>query len=279
MLKILVPTDFSAASESAVNYAVELCKIIDAELDLLNVVHLKGALTDTMIKELENVLVEQADLRLQLMKEQIAVKAPDLKVQVYEVEGKPVHEYIEKVTERMKADLLIMGTGGGNGIRKFYGTNTSHVLENLPCPLIVVPEGAVFSGYNHIVYATDLTEEYEELPLIIDWARLFHAEITVVHVFPENYKTEMMPEEIADDLRKKYHYQSLFFHAGKGNNIAEEVNRYTSEHSVDLIAVFTKKRNIVERLFHSSVSKALSFESKVPMLVFRKPPAEGFIVL
>ncbi|CAN5532599.1 hypothetical protein BH23BAC1_BH23BAC1_33470 [soil metagenome] len=69
-------------------------------------------------------------------------------------------ENIKALSEELDIDLVVMGTTGATGLKEvFLGSNTSHAIENLDCPVLAIPEHTKFSPINKIFYATDFQSE------------------------------------------------------------------------------------------------------------------------
>ncbi|HEY8402597.1 MAG TPA: universal stress protein [Cytophagaceae bacterium] len=270
MLRILVPTDFTDSSKNAVNYAAALTHVIEAELYLLNVTHVKGTPHVTITEDFEQVVSEQAEIQLENLKEELSRTKPGIKVEVFMAEGYPVHQFVHRVAEKNGIDLIVMSGSESSGTRAFLGSTTTNVLENMPCPVLVVPKDARFEGFNNILYATDLKKEADELPLVIDFARLFNAKLHILHII-EKQKVTINDVEKGKLLREKYRYSDLKFTILKAEDKAREIERYARENKEDLILIFIHNRSYFENLFQYSVTKELSFESSVPLLVFKKP--------
>jgi glycine betaine transporter len=137
---ILVPVDFSASSEAALDYAVELAGKLDAKLYILNVVALSGlgvpelgaalapTVIDSMVRDSEAALAKLADARRS--RAQIAdtlLRTGDAR------------DVIVQTVEEVAADLIVMGTHGRRGVsRALLGSVAETVVRTSPCPVLTV---------------------------------------------------------------------------------------------------------------------------------------------
>jgi nucleotide-binding universal stress UspA family protein len=142
--KILVAVDGSKPSFSASTYAIDLAKTYDAELIILDIVspiiygHLEYANIGRM-KEAEIIEKEKAQ---QQVVDKVKQKAIEKKVSVktdvlikYTSVVKEIVEYAEK----MKVDIIIMGSRGMTGFKKLLlGSVASGVVTYSHCPVLVV---------------------------------------------------------------------------------------------------------------------------------------------
>jgi universal stress protein A len=140
---ILVPVNFSEASNRALDYARHLAGSVGASLELLHVVgHPVGPLRgepDRSADELEHDLQRDALARLDGLltdtdRERGAVTACRFGAPVVEIVGYAAEHHI---------DLIVMGTHRhGPTLQMFTGSIAEDVLRLAPCPVLAVKTGA-----------------------------------------------------------------------------------------------------------------------------------------
>lgn len=139
--RILVPTDFSQYSQSALRYAAAFAGKFEAALFVLHVFQDLSvfqpeavAVSPPMAPPLEE-LTQAAQLALQ------RVLADDLKgltVQPIVREGTPAEEIINLAKEK-DIDLIVMGTHGRGWLAHvLLGSVTEKVVRKAPCPVLTV---------------------------------------------------------------------------------------------------------------------------------------------
>ena len=142
---ILVPTDFSAASQEAVRYAYELAVRLDATLHLLHVLEnpfAPGAFMEMYSPppaEYFTDLEQQAEMKLK------TVLTEDQQRQVRAVLttrlGVPSSEILDRLQEEPQIDLVVMATHGRGGVaRLVMGSVADRVLRTAPCPVLTMRE-------------------------------------------------------------------------------------------------------------------------------------------
>lgn len=141
--RVLIPTDFSEASESALRHAKEIACTYGAGVDLLHVV---DDPTPPSVYE-----SDPADLSRQEVIEEAEEGLHDLARKVIGVEhamvravaGDPVERILEYV-EQNEVDVLVMATQGRTGLnRLMIGSVAERVLRQSPIPVFLVkPEEA-----------------------------------------------------------------------------------------------------------------------------------------
>ena len=139
--KILVPTDFSEYSKSALPYAVDLAKKYNARMVILHI--FDEELLSPIFFEAGGSAKEYYD-RLQNRFEAAiddflsGVDTENVEVEAQLGNGTPFVEIIRFAREN-GVDLIIMGTHGRSGIaHALLGSVTEKVVRKSPCPVMVV---------------------------------------------------------------------------------------------------------------------------------------------
>jgi nucleotide-binding universal stress UspA family protein len=140
--RMLVPTDFSPASDIAFNYAIDMAVRQGASLHLLHVIDdasFATAYPDGFYVELPGLrtqLIEEAMRRV----EQMAALCLDAGVtaSVEVTVGRPARVVTEIAKER-GTDLIVMGTHGRSGFAHLVlGSVAERVVRTAPCAVLTV---------------------------------------------------------------------------------------------------------------------------------------------
>lgn len=137
---ILAPTDFSPNSEKAVNYAIQVAKLVGAKLTLLHVVPEPSALDYTMqgipIDEIQGWQKEAEEkLTDQLAKAKLEYQDVD---SIQTIALHPRDEIVRAATD-LSADLLVLSTHGYKGWQHvLFGSDAEKIVEHAPCPVLVI---------------------------------------------------------------------------------------------------------------------------------------------
>src|SRR6185295_1542424 len=114
------PTDFSRATDSALDYAIAFSRKLNAKLILFNTYPVPIYVTDVADEvAMEEQVKTEAENSLKAFEERIHSFAPDIETECLTAWGFPSDEIIFQSKEK-KIDLIIMGTHGANGFRKFF---------------------------------------------------------------------------------------------------------------------------------------------------------------
>jgi nucleotide-binding universal stress UspA family protein len=149
--RILVPTDFSETSDSAMRYAIALARRFAARVHLLNVPDYPGILAEAdypigIFETMQNAA--HGRLRRLLTEQDVKELQPDYAVRI----GQPAEEIVRYAHEHA-VDLIVMGTHGREGVmRAVLGSVAETVVRRAPCPVLTVhhPEREFVAAYEPV---------------------------------------------------------------------------------------------------------------------------------
>ena len=152
------------------------------------------------------------------------------------------------------------------------GTTASSLIISSPIPRLGVPHTYRSKSLKTILYASDIENIGAELKSVEKFAAEFGAGIDAYHYdyFIEQEEVKARLNKIADKHssgKVVFHFKKLYAEATLISHLQEDIQK--SKPSI--IAMFTKQnRNWYERFFLSSKTAELGFDTRTPMLVFRK---------
>ena len=135
---------------------VQGLKLIGSEPSMVTVVTVtppyEGDVNLIGVKDVEHVLDGGAARTASEIKE--IAKAAGIAVKVRVEEGEIVSKIVE-VAEDEKSDLIIMGAGNQNSLKKFFlGNLLDEVTHQAPCPVLVVQDREVFQ-HNYVYHFSE----------------------------------------------------------------------------------------------------------------------------
>lgn len=274
MANILVPTDFSAVSKVAVEYAVKIAGMLNGKVSLLHVLTMKDIVRVSMrgkMKGLQKDLIRFAERDMAKLISEVS-EAADVRVPIKSsvARGRDFNNAVNKVSKRQKAALIVMGTNGASGLRKtVIGSNTASVIEASKLPVLAVPKHARFRGFRDIVYAADLRNLEKELKTIIPYARQFDSTVHILHITPSGKDVDALEEEINNAL-KKHKYKKVITLVLVDRFIEGAIDQYLNVSKADLLMMFTHDLTFFDKLFDRSHTRKMAFHSSVPLLAFKQ---------
>jgi universal stress protein A len=147
LASILVPSDFSPASEKSVAAAAALARMSGGKLVLLHVVDppaAPGFIKGFPLAMENEETSEQCKRHLQEALDRAGVE-PELVERVIVRFGRAYHEIVS-AARTLKSDLIVIATHGRTGLKHvLLGSTTERVVQHAPCPVLVVrPRGRDF---------------------------------------------------------------------------------------------------------------------------------------
>jgi nucleotide-binding universal stress UspA family protein len=183
-----------------------------------------------------------------------------------------VQDAIVEEAQSTGAAAICMSTRGGGRLKKLIGAHTSGIIHTSPVSVFVVPSDYRRNPIAQILYATDLNRLAPELKLVRDLARPLKAKVLVLHY---DYLADV--EEAREKLgrvTKQFRYPNVKFKFQKYNvdrSLARHLQADIRASRASLAVLFTnQKRGWFDRLFLSSKSADLAYESRVPLLIIPK---------
>lgn len=295
--RILVPVDFSELSIKAAHYALELARTLKAEVMLLNV-WFNSANQGFVFNEMfafqlnvEELLREQEqeaqaqieDLATELRKRVRDEKMRGVKVDYDLVRGGPVESILAYVQD-YQPGTLVMGTHGKRreGLA-LLGSTTARVIEKCPVPVLAVPWGydtANFSRPRHVAYLTRFDEnDMQAIHRLVAFVRPFHVKVYCVHLHPEDSLKldSLRMKKLRDHFAEAITDVEIECGLIETEDAVEGLLDFVREKQIDVLALISRKRNIIEQLLKPSLTRKLLVGSDIPLLIFRETENASWI--
>ncbi|NOY52266.1 MAG: universal stress protein [Deltaproteobacteria bacterium] len=139
--RILIPTDGSEYSHYALEYAVNLCRALQAEVVLVSIVDIRYEMYDAYSEvhaatQMEELIREQVTKALDQHAAEIINQGVSVK-KIMKI-GDVIHELLEVIREE-HVDLVVVGTHGRKGLSRFLlGSTTEKLVRSASCPVLTV---------------------------------------------------------------------------------------------------------------------------------------------
>lgn len=138
MEKILIAHDGSKSSDKALKKAVEIAINFNASLTVLSVIPelYLTELSDVDRNRIFNSLSKETTDAMEKIRKSLSGKSIDVKTLIRQ--GDPAEKILE-TAQKMKADLIVTGSHGKHGTKKFLlGSVSSKIVDYSKCPVMVV---------------------------------------------------------------------------------------------------------------------------------------------
>ena len=268
MKTIVVATDFSDAAFNASNYAADMAVAIHANLLLVHVYQIPVTYLEIPIAAEADQAIVEAEESLAQLKEQLLNRTGG---NVFIESRLPTGIFfpeLKSICEEIKPYAVVMGSQGTTATeRVLFGGHTIYAMNHLMWPLITIPPQAGFSQIKKICFACDFTKVVDSTP-VEEIKRLVNDLQAELHVInfgkEETYESDTvfesgMLQEMLAPLKPRYHLIT-------GENINEGIISFVEKNNIDLLITLPKRRSLLKKLAHKSVSKQLILHSHIPVM-------------
>jgi len=270
MKTFLIPTDFSPAGRNATDYAAELARKFSAKLVLFHAYMVPTPVSEVpyamaTVEELQRQ--HEADMRKEAtyLFDQYGIQAEWL------VRIAVASDEVRELCREKSADLVIMGMKGAGGLGKIIGSTTISVIRKSNTPVLIVPHDARYSPVKDIVYASDFsyTTSVQLFRPLREIAKLYGAKIHILNIAKS-------PEKMADvEIAGKKHTENIFegldhdYVSIVSDHITKSISDYVREKPAQLLAMVAHKHTFFERIFSRDHTKAMAYETHIPLLILQ----------
>jgi nucleotide-binding universal stress UspA family protein len=286
--RILVPVDFSETSKNACTFSLGLAQKLKAEIKLLHSYfnpiiatepYFEGQTFGFMMHDVMDDVEKEARASVIKLKEELKEKAeqmgyPSPRISYSLDRGIP-EQVIFKHIESYKPGLVVMGTQGtSEGSAHYFGSVTKKVIERADIPVLLIPEKSIFSGMrfvNRVLYATNFEEsDFKSLRKLLTLIRPFNMQVYIAHISVKQSKEldQARMNTLSKHLEDEYSDFRITTDVVRHTDIIQGLEEYIENREIDLIALTTHKRGMIERLFNPSIARKMIFHSYVPLLIF-----------
>ena len=274
MKKILVATDFSVCAANAMQYAMEIVKMLKIELCAI---HAIGS-TEGIFNNTYNALYiedyynnKRNALAMWAATFTNNTEFKDITITTI-CEVGTLSNVISKYIQTNPVEMLVMGTMGSTGISGLFGSNASMMVEKTKIPTLIVPLESKFSKNPVITLATDFSSKLSDEDanalneLII---ALGSEKLNILNIVAgPDFKTN---EEGENNFRNKMiNKVELDFKYISENRATDGIMNYIISNQTDILCVVKHHHNIVYRIFNRSTVNQVMNKSIKAILVLHE---------
>ena len=259
MRKILIPTDFSADADNALDFALHLFKEENAQIFLLHTTELPSTGT-TVIMDLTQILKENAleDLNELIIKKKQENSIKHTIVPLFEYG--PAAYLIDKVAKENGCQLIIMGNKKKDFIKKLIlGSTTISLLKKTEVPVLVIPENCNPRTFENVGVACEVVEKLEVESSEIQ--KLFDQKLEINY-----FHVETKPIDFEIEAVMNLPEIEIIFR----ENVQEGIDYMITHKKIDLVVMLKKEQSFLERFLNSSKTTENIENSFVPCLILHK---------
>ena len=281
---ILVATDFSPASEQAVEYAASLARRYGSAIYLTHVVTLDGY--PLISPEYAAMSLEKKHAEVQMQFREI-LKSGELTGIPFKTVAREGNLWptIEESIKTFDIDLVIVGTHGAGAVEKMLlGSGAEEIFRKANIPVLtigpVTPKEPWYEmEFKNILFATDFGKGAErEAAYAFSLAQEHRSRLTFLHVFPHreaygketaiemehNFYTQLRELVPVDaEMRCKVEVRVVF------GEPVEQILRIAKEANAELIVMGAKARKSLAGNVPHTKAYRIVCEARCPVLTVR----------
>ncbi|MEJ7627059.1 MAG: universal stress protein [Ferruginibacter sp.] len=256
MINVIVPLDFSETSFNAAEYAANMFASRDDVNIILYHYYASG----------DNL--GPANTFMDSLKTKLSGSSSSIETVLES--GSNFIDSLTNFSHIKRAYMIVMGlTGKTPMAQRFSGSNTLKMSEKNVCPVLIVPNEASYEKISNVLIASEM-KYVEETPALLAVKRVLHDFKPALHILnvdsshyislTEQFKEERdKMESLLAEFKPEFYFMRLFdFH--------ESINLFTRDKKIDMIIIAPKYHGFYERLFKTQHTKAMIYQSKVPVL-------------
>lgn len=268
MERILITTDFSAASRHALDYAALLLGNRDVAVELVHVfsvsvTHAADGASLTAFRE----GFSHAERLLDAELGRLHTRAPELRASGRVLTGN-FFETLRDEALGVRPRFIVLGTAGFGDL--YLGeTDPLDALKLLRAPVLFVPEGAALQPMRNVAYACNYRytgPNRTPANTIIDLISWLGATLRIVHVDAGAQGTD--PKQNSGEAWIRNALQSLQpgFDWIVDRDVIHGLGSYLSTGDADCVMAVPRRYGFWESFFHASRTKALARLNRLPII-------------
>lgn len=275
MKRILLPSDLSALSDYAYDFAHRISSLTGAVIHVFSVIPAPpravfdkdGSLKNDNASDYSGWFAKKVERDKKLKnwaRDKEDVVSTEVKI------GR-VREDIINYVDANDIDLIIMGTGGAVGMDEaLRGTNAEYIINHASVPTICLKCDRSNIVINDILLVSDFQED---TPIKLEALRLlrtiFNARLHFLKVVTkEDFESSKDIHERMDRFRDQNDLSNAKYHIYNDESVEKGIINFCAESGIAFLAVGTHQRKGFNRLFKQSVTDGIVNHIYQPVLCF-----------
>ena len=261
MKAILVPLSSSEKEKNTLQYAIDFAERVSAKVYVIKVYSPNKV--SGSIKTVGSLLEENANKELKELV--LSVDRKNVEVIASSLPGALI-DNIQLFRQKIDIDLIISPSNRISSDETIYiGKITGSIINNIDCPILVVPEGYVFKNISTIFMAIKsgtIKKENIFIPLR-SLVENFNAKLNLLQVITP--KLSIDEREVNKELSEL----ASTIKSSENATVFQGVLEHLHEVSPDLLCVIRRNKGFFSKLWDQNTVKKSDFESRLPLLVLR----------
>ena len=262
MQTILVPIDFTTASENALVYANKLAVRLPAEIVLV----LAGTGGALLPQKRIELLARLQALAERLRYQQLTRHSGRRIHYHFHLAAEPLAEVLQVLVAGYRADLVVTGlTLTDCAAAAAAGTPLVLLPEQVSCPVLLVPTGHHELPGRVVVSGDFARFNASQLAALPGLARLPGAQFSLVQFYrPTSAGLAPLKKYLLD---ARAHLPGAATHLLPEEDALEGISEFCAEHTAQLLVLATADGCLVRRFFNPNYTKTNAYHLHIPVLL------------
>lgn len=263
-MNILCPTDFSAHSTTAVEYAIHLANALGARVHIVSIFQVNRK--SSSFVSLDDIIRKntEEDMKNFLLRLDKVVKS-DLTPITKVIMGSTV-DTILNYSDQMNIDLIVMGTQGDSSMRTIlFGSTTKKIVQKSNVPILAIPETVAHRlTTNRMVLSLDdkiiESEKLFKVPKTI--ADTLDLKIDILHITQDK---ESLP---FDPFISSYLGETIGeVHLHEADDPVVGIKEFAEKENVGMLIMIRREKSFWKSLFVKGNTSEEVAKTNIPLLI------------
>lgn len=275
MKKILIPVDFSDLARHAFELGKQLQSELKAELHFVHIVTLPSHILLTPDGELfddDEMDITQLQLEHAQAERKLTAWIDDVQANVVnKVLYGHVNETLLHYAQKIKADMVLMGTHGAFGMRELLnGSHAEYLAMHADMPILSL-KGEAGKRIEKMVLAADFTAIMpKNIDLLLALRKALQAQLYLLQIQkPGKRKREVEIQERMSAFAEVNGLEDVAYAIFPADDLEEGIVRFAANNNIDLIAIGSMQRTGLNKLINGCISADLVNHVQKPIFTFK----------
>jgi nucleotide-binding universal stress UspA family protein len=273
---ILIPTDFSDLSKSALKVGIAIANRQNASITLLHVIDKFVYLSPPEVffpdAHIPIEIILTIENKIKKLSETIQI-ASGIQITGKVLIGIP-SDSISQLAFNENFSLIVMGTHGTSGLREFYiGSEAFRVIKNTKCPVLTIPGNWEKTYFKKVLFPIRLLSEafdkyFFSRPII----EKNNSDLFILGLAEKEKPDELIEvSDFIDQIKHQLNNDNVIFQTELSSceNFPAKVFKMAEKHDVDLIIVTANLDQDYKAYFVGPFVQQIVNHSRYPVLSIR----------
>jgi nucleotide-binding universal stress UspA family protein len=266
---LLVPSDFSRKSETAIRYACEIASYTGAEIQFLHVIDPPydfPSRTDEFIDVKKKEAANNLESLISGLHSSDEFRHIRMKGSVKS--GNPGNVILHEA-ESGDFDMIIVGLGGDHDLKKaLYGSITNNLLLDSPIPVFAMAKQVDYKPLKRLVFATALrSDDIQPIRQMMEFSIELGIKLQVVHIVEKQGMRKEKADKFLKQLRNKLKDPQFQIEFHESSSFLEGIVSFIGSDKHTLLVTTRYKKRFLEWLITRSSVRVLAQITAVPLIM------------